>query len=237
MGDREVDSPQVEEVGDVFDRPVGNDRQNPEIVAVIEGLREFGCKSDEAALKEAGGKAFAVVADMTDRAQAERALDEALAGLGGIDVCVSIIGKATWDRAEDFSEADWQWTIQNNLTHVFYLFQGAGRRMIEQGTGGSLVALASVALGVGANTVVFSITNALVFRLPPVSFWAVIRPSLPTPYVKQRLGRHHADTTKCRHSTLLGPPVHSMSLPGGYKRYLEYRFGGLGKIRIAIFFA
>ncbi len=95
-------------------------------------------------ISAAGGKAFPVLADMTDRSQAERALDEAVTGLGGIDVCVSIIGKATWDRAEDFSEADWQWTIQNNLTHVFYLFQGAGRRMVEQGTGGSLVALASV---------------------------------------------------------------------------------------------
>jgi hypothetical protein len=48
MGDRDVDSPQVEEVGDVFDRPVGDDRQNAEIVAVIEGLCEFGRKSDEA---------------------------------------------------------------------------------------------------------------------------------------------------------------------------------------------
>ncbi len=95
-------------------------------------------------ITDAGGKAFPVVADMTDRAQAERALAESLAGLGGIDVCVSIIGKATWDRAENFSDDDWQWTIQNNLTHVFYLFQGAGRRMIEQGTGGAMVALASV---------------------------------------------------------------------------------------------
>lgn len=95
-------------------------------------------------ITSAGGKAFPVVADMTDRAQVERALDEAVATLGGIDVCVDIIGKATWDRAEEFSDEDWQWTIQNNLTHVFYLFQGASRRMIEQGTGGSLVALASV---------------------------------------------------------------------------------------------
>jgi 3-oxoacyl-[acyl-carrier protein] reductase len=95
-------------------------------------------------ITDAGGKAFPVLADMTERSQAEKALDEAVAGLGGIDVCVSIIGKATWDRAELFSDDEWTWTIQNNLTHVFYLFQGAGRRMIEQGTGGAMVALASV---------------------------------------------------------------------------------------------
>ncbi len=95
-------------------------------------------------ITEAGGKAFPILADMTDRAQVERAIDEARAGLGGIDVCVDIIGKATWDRAESISDEDWQWSILNNLTHVFYLFRGVGRRMIEQGTGGSMVALASV---------------------------------------------------------------------------------------------
>ncbi len=95
-------------------------------------------------ISAAGGKAFPVIADMTDKAQVDRALDETLATLGGLDVCVDIIGKATWNRAEEFSAEDWQWTILNNLTHVFYLFQSASRRMIEQGTGGSLVALASV---------------------------------------------------------------------------------------------
>jgi 3-oxoacyl-[acyl-carrier protein] reductase len=92
----------------------------------------------------AGGRAFPVLADMTDDAQVDRAFDEAVAQLGGIDVCVDIIGKATWDRAENTSNQDWQFSILNNLTQVFYLFRAASRRMIEQGTGGSMVALASV---------------------------------------------------------------------------------------------
>jgi 3-oxoacyl-[acyl-carrier protein] reductase len=92
----------------------------------------------------AGGRAFPVIADMTDPVQVGRAIDEAAAGLGSIDVCVDIIGGARWDRAEDFSLADWDWTIANNLTQVFHLFQAAGKKMIEQGRGGSLIALASV---------------------------------------------------------------------------------------------
>lgn len=91
-----------------------------------------------------GGKAFAVVADMTDPAQATRAVDEAAEGLGAIDVCVDIIGGARWNRAEEFSLAEWDWTIHNNLAQVFYLFQAVGRRMIAQESGGSMVALASV---------------------------------------------------------------------------------------------
>jgi NAD(P)-dependent dehydrogenase (short-subunit alcohol dehydrogenase family) len=91
-----------------------------------------------------GGTAFPVVADMTIPADVQRAVDEAVAGLGSIDVCVDIIGGARWDRAESFSEEDWQWTILNNMTQVFYLFQVVGRQMITQGAGGSMVALASV---------------------------------------------------------------------------------------------
>jgi NAD(P)-dependent dehydrogenase (short-subunit alcohol dehydrogenase family) len=97
-----------------------------------------------AEIEAAGGKAFPVIADMTDRAQVQRAIDEAASGLGGIDVCVDIIGKGTWNTVEDFAADEWGWTIDYNLTQVFYLFQTVGRYMIEQGTGGSMVALASV---------------------------------------------------------------------------------------------
>lgn len=95
-------------------------------------------------VRAAGGKAFPVIADMTDPHQVSRAIDEAAAGLGTIDVCVDIIGGARWNRAERFDQADWDWTIQNNLSQVFYLFQAVGRKMIEQGRGGSMTALASV---------------------------------------------------------------------------------------------
>jgi len=103
-----------------------------------------GRAEDTAAeVQSAGGKAFSVIADMTDPAQVQRAVDEAASQLGSIDVCVDIIGGATWDKVGDVTLEDWNWTIQNNLSQVFYLFQTVGRRMVEQGTGGSIVALAS----------------------------------------------------------------------------------------------
>jgi 3-oxoacyl-[acyl-carrier protein] reductase len=94
-------------------------------------------------VESSGGTAFPVVADMTDPAQVQRAIDESAVRLGSIDVCVDIIGGATWDGVQDVSIEDWNWTIQNNLSQVFYLFQTVGRKMVEQGTGGSIVALAS----------------------------------------------------------------------------------------------
>jgi NAD(P)-dependent dehydrogenase (short-subunit alcohol dehydrogenase family) len=97
-----------------------------------------------AEIREDGGKALPIVADMTLPADVERAVQEAVAGLGSIDVSVDIIGGARWDNAQSFSDEDWQWTLLNNVTQVFYLFQVVGRQMIAQGTGGSMVALASV---------------------------------------------------------------------------------------------
>jgi 3-oxoacyl-[acyl-carrier protein] reductase len=96
------------------------------------------------AIEAAGGKGFVVVANMTDSQQVDRAVDEAVAALGGLDVCVDIIGKTHWDKVEELTDEIWDWTITYNLTQVFYLFRAAARHMIGQGTGGSMVALASV---------------------------------------------------------------------------------------------
>jgi NAD(P)-dependent dehydrogenase (short-subunit alcohol dehydrogenase family) len=58
-------------------------------------------------VEHAGGKAFPIVADMTEPDQVERAVREAAAYLGSIDVCVDIIGGAKWNKAEQFTLSDW----------------------------------------------------------------------------------------------------------------------------------
>ena len=103
-----------------------------------------------AEIAAAGGQAHAVVADMTERDGVDRAVGLAIEKMGGLDVCVDIIGKATFDRVEDISDAAWHWTMKNNLTHVLYLFQAAARQMMSQGTGGAPVSIAFVD-GIGAS--------------------------------------------------------------------------------------
>jgi NAD(P)-dependent dehydrogenase (short-subunit alcohol dehydrogenase family) len=103
-----------------------------------------------AEIEAAGGQAYPIVADMTERDQVERAMDLAVEAVGGVDVCVDIIGKAAFHRVEDISDEAWHWTMKNNLTHVLHLFQAAARQMIRQGAGGALVAIASVD-GIGAS--------------------------------------------------------------------------------------
>jgi NAD(P)-dependent dehydrogenase (short-subunit alcohol dehydrogenase family) len=113
-------------------------------------IDEERAKAIVAEAQAEGAEAHPVIADMTKRDQAERAIGEAVALLGGIDVCVDIIGGATWNPVEDVTPEEWSLTIEQNLTQVFTLFQLVGRQMIEQGTGGSMVALASVDATVAA---------------------------------------------------------------------------------------
>jgi NAD(P)-dependent dehydrogenase (short-subunit alcohol dehydrogenase family) len=103
-----------------------------------------------AEIEAMGGRAFPVVADMTDREQVQEAIDAATDLLGGIDVCVDIIGKATWNQVEEITPEEWYRDLEQNVTQVFNLWQIVSRQMIRQGTGGSLVALASVDGFVGA---------------------------------------------------------------------------------------
>ena len=112
-------------------------------VACID-IDEGRAKGTVEAIEAAGGKAFPIIADMREPAEVERAIGEAVRGLGGIDVCVDIIGRATWDNAERFTPQAWDESIRENLSQVFFLFQAASRQMIAQGTGGSIVAITSV---------------------------------------------------------------------------------------------
>jgi NAD(P)-dependent dehydrogenase (short-subunit alcohol dehydrogenase family) len=95
-------------------------------VACID-IDESRARGIVAEIQSIGGRAFPVVTDMTDRDQVLRAIDEASEGLGGIDVCVDIIGKATWSLVEEITPEEWHRDIEQNITQVFNLWQIVSR--------------------------------------------------------------------------------------------------------------
>ncbi len=97
-----------------------------------------------------GGKAFAIVADVLDSGEARRAVDEAAAHMGGLDVCVDIVGGAMWSKVADIPDDDWDAQIRLNLTQVFYVSKAAIPHLIRNATGGSLIAITSVD-GIGSS--------------------------------------------------------------------------------------
>ncbi|MCK0090864.1 SDR family oxidoreductase [Rhodococcus sp. HNM0563] len=101
-------------------------------------------------INDEGGKAFAIVADVLDSDRARRAVDEATSRMGGLDVCVDIVGQAMWSKAAEFSDDEWNAQLLVNLTQVFYVFKAAVPHLAANERGGSLIALTSVD-GIGSS--------------------------------------------------------------------------------------
>jgi 3-oxoacyl-[acyl-carrier protein] reductase len=110
-------------------------------------------RADEivAEIEAAGGTAVPIVGDVRSSAEANRVIDEAAEALGGLDVCVDIVGQAVFGYSDSYTDEQWDEQIQKNLTQVFYVVRAAVNKMVAQGTGGSIVTLASVD-GIGAST-------------------------------------------------------------------------------------
>ncbi len=63
---------------------------------------------------------------------------------GSIDILVNNAGIAEVTRAEDMTLEQWKRVIDVNLTGTFLCCQAAGREMIEQGKGGSIINVGSI---------------------------------------------------------------------------------------------
>ena len=95
-------------------------------------------------LRGAGAEAVALSGDARRRDDVESAVARAAEEFGGLDLCIDIIGEARWGRVLELTDDDWDASFDLVLRHLFLLAQAVGRRMVEQGTGGAIVSIASV---------------------------------------------------------------------------------------------
>jgi 2-dehydro-3-deoxy-D-gluconate 5-dehydrogenase len=77
----------------------------------------------------------ALVGDVADADVCARLVEQTIQHFGAIDILVNNAGIIRRTPAAEYSEEDWQATIDVNLTSVFRLSQHAGRHMIERGSG------------------------------------------------------------------------------------------------------
>ncbi len=75
------------------------------------------------------------VADVTDRAQVDAALDTVRAKLGPVAVLVNAAGLEKFKRFTDISFEEWQRVVDVNLNGVFHCIQAVLPDMIEAGWG------------------------------------------------------------------------------------------------------
>ncbi len=102
-------------------------------------------------IEAGGGKALALPCDVTDPDDVEGVVSEAEGVFGGVDVLVNNSG-ATWGAPpEQMPTERFDRVIAVNVRGTFLMARAVGRRMIERGSGGTIVNISSVAGLVGGH--------------------------------------------------------------------------------------
>ncbi|OGG44054.1 MAG: hypothetical protein A3F84_28015 [Candidatus Handelsmanbacteria bacterium RIFCSPLOWO2_12_FULL_64_10] len=154
---------------------------------IAEGLAGHGAKIvcaartrsqlDEAvaAIRAAGGEAWAVEMDLEDLASAQRAVEAALDHGGQVDILVNNAGMNIRESLEEVTEEHYDRIMNVNLKGLYFLTQAVARRMIPRRQGkiiniGSLttgIALPKVSVYACTKGAVGQFTKALAVELGP----------------------------------------------------------------------
>jgi NAD(P)-dependent dehydrogenase (short-subunit alcohol dehydrogenase family) len=89
----------------------------------------------EAAGAEAGGRAEALVLDVTEADAGERMPAAAVAHFGGLDVLVNNAGAARWRHIDDVPDEDWYAQYELNVMAPLRAMRAAAPAMADQGWG------------------------------------------------------------------------------------------------------
>ena len=111
------------------------------LAVALVGRRPEPLERTAGAIETAGGRAVAVPADAGDPAQAERAVSDAVAALGGLDVLVLAHGVGGSAAVGDETPEGWDAVVRTNLTGAFLVARAALPHLVERG--GAIVTVAS----------------------------------------------------------------------------------------------
>jgi glucose 1-dehydrogenase len=95
-------------------------------------------------IQQAGGKANAIEADVSDPAHVQNLVDQTVQQYGKLDIFVNNAGIEYKYPITEFPFELWQKIIAVNLTGPFLCIQAAGRQMIKQGQGGRIINISSI---------------------------------------------------------------------------------------------
>ncbi len=117
---------------------------------VLCARRAERCEQAAEELAGLGVRTLGLRCDVRDPGQVQAVADRTLADFGRIDILVNNSGTSWAASPEDLPLSGWQKVIDVNLTGAFLFSQAVGRVLIEQGDGGKIVNVASVAAFRGA---------------------------------------------------------------------------------------
>jgi 3-oxoacyl-[acyl-carrier protein] reductase len=123
-------------------------------------------KSVQARIEQAGGRAIAIAADVTDRHAMASAFDQAEKAFGTVTILVNNAGVVHSGRAVELAEEEWRRVVGTNLDAVFFWAQEGARRMLAANKKGAIVNIASVlGFGVSKGTIAYATAKAGVIQM------------------------------------------------------------------------
>jgi NAD(P)-dependent dehydrogenase (short-subunit alcohol dehydrogenase family) len=93
--------------------------------------------------RKTGRPSLAIKVSISEKAQVEMAVRQAVQAFGKIDILVNCAGILKPWPFIDFPEADWDAIFAVNVKGTFLFSQAVGRQMIAQGAGGSIINISS----------------------------------------------------------------------------------------------
>lgn len=111
-------------------------------------------ENTQAAAKQIGSNALAVVGDATSESECAAAVAQAVEHFGRLDICVNAVGGGAGKvlhNAEDYPRDDWDWIFELNLRSTVVTTQAAVKQMIAAERGGKVLNLVSVRAFLGIN--------------------------------------------------------------------------------------
>ncbi|MDA0264092.1 MAG: glucose 1-dehydrogenase [Chloroflexi bacterium] len=97
------------------------------------------------AVKQLGRESIALPADMGNLDDIDRMVRQAKDTFGRIDIVVNNAGITKYLDIMDVQESDWDMIHRVNAKGVFFCMQRAARELIDQGHGGRIINIASIA--------------------------------------------------------------------------------------------
>jgi NAD(P)-dependent dehydrogenase (short-subunit alcohol dehydrogenase family) len=117
-----------------------------------EGAAVLLCDIDEEGLARTadragamGGRVRTQVYDLADPDQAEGAVEAAVSAFASVDILVNCAGLGIQKPFLNIEIGEWDRIMDVNLRGLFAISQAAAKRMVFQGTGGSILSIASIA--------------------------------------------------------------------------------------------
>ncbi len=120
---------------------------------IASSRRQDAVDAEATELEKLGSRTLRVTADVVDRASLEALRDAAVKEFGRIDIMVCTSGMWAKYPSAEYPDAEWAKLIDCNVNGSFRADQIFGAQMISQGTGGSIINIASLTSFVAFNQV------------------------------------------------------------------------------------